>query len=239
MSNSGRHGGRVLGTALVAGLVCILLTACDCRPRSETAPTAAPAPPAENSAHGPAPASPWTTAYVRAVTLDHHPLPGMLPVITTSPNAFDAPVAAGDPTNERGESYVQFQSEEKVCLRAWDPELRYFPNVFHEIMPMPGEATEILEIAMAAASAVETVLIRADNTPAANENTGLMLFHPVFGPWWPAEANTDANGVIRFAPIPPGRFQLKFKAAGGGRLELPETLLPPGKTVQLGPLRLQ
>lgn len=239
MNASAGIGRRVMHAAAALIIASLALHACRCRPEPDPAAPSAPPAPAAGKATPADPDSLWTTAYVRAVTLENLPLPGMLPVITVSPNAFDAPIATGAPTDERGESYVQFKSSEKVCLRAWDPDLRYFPNVFHEIIPVPGAATEILDVSMAAASAMEMVLVRPDGTPAANENTGLMIFHPVFGPWWPAEANTDENGVVRFSPIPPGRFQLKIKTAAGNRLELPETLLPPGETAQLGSLRLQ
>lgn len=179
------------------------------------------------------------TASMRVVNLANEPLPGMLPIATLQPNAFDEPIATGTPTNIRGESRIHFPADRKVALRAWDPDLRFFPNNFFEVLPHTGTVTDTLLVSMVEAARIEATLFLPDGRPAINENAGLMLFHSVHGPWWPAEADAGEQGEIVFPRIPPGQFVLRLKVASGPSIEIPETYIAPGETTHLGLVYLQ
>jgi len=163
----------------------------------------------------------------------------MAPIATLQPNAFDAPIATGPLTGDDGRSHLLFPADQRVCLRAWDPELRYFANNFLEVLPHTGNVTDETDIVMVRAASLAATLILRDGAPAAGRNAGLMLFHPTRGAWWPGEADADATGRVEFAPIPPGRFVVKLKLDSGEAVDLPEVSLPPAAAVDLGPILLQ
>lgn len=223
----------------VLTLLAASLSACTCREAPKT-PDAAP-PIKTESVETPSerpPAGP-VSARMRVVDLSGNPLPGMLPIATLEPNAFDKPVATGAATNVDGESRLQFPSGEKVYLRAWDPDLRYFPNNFYEALPDSGSVTEVLVVSMVQSGTLEALLMLPDGLPARGENTGLMLFHPVHGPWWPGEADANERGEVVFKHVPPGSYVVRIKVASGASLDVPETFIPPGESTHLGILYLQ
>ena len=183
-----------------------------------------PAPAGEMQVHG----------RIKAVDLTGRPVPGMIPIATTTPNAFDQPVAAGAATGAEGTATIHFPGDRHLFLRAWDPGLAYFPNNFYEVLPGEGTMAGDMTISMAPSAGLRAQLFRVDGTVAANENAGLMMVHPTRGPWWPDEADTDQNGDVIFSPVPPGSFVLRLKILSGGQIEHPEIMLPPGETVDLG-----
>ncbi len=215
-----------------------------CTCRTEDAP---PAPPAASTApETPAGAAPapeavdaWAEAKMRVVGLDGQPLSGMIPIATLQPNAFDEPLAKGPATGPDGESSIRIPADQKLALRAWDPELRYFPNNYYEVLPNAGVLQETLVVSMVAAARIDAVLVMPDGRPARQENAGLMLFHSVHGPWWPAQADANEMGEVRFAPVPPGKYVMRIKVASGPMLELPETFVAPDGDLHLGMVYLQ
>ncbi len=200
-----------------------------------------PAPAPENAAAPAAPASEtgFIHATVQVVDLAGNPLQGMAPIVTHQPNAFDKPVAMGDPTDTAGMGTIRFENKEHLYLRAWDPTLDYFPNNFYEVLPGGSSVEETLTIQMVGASGLEAQLFLPDGQPAANQTVALMLSHATRGPWWPAQATSDAEGVVRFPNLPAGEFVLSFKVTAGAKLEVRETPLPPGSTLNLGAVKLQ
>jgi len=225
---------RWRGMIIFAGL--LVLAGCGGSPPSEPAPPAPaqPAPPAAENA----PAN-LVTAQMMVVDLEGNPLADIAPIATLQPNAFDAPVATGPLSGADGHSSIQFPGDTRVFVRAWDPALRYFPNNFYDIPASGGGATGDMKIEMAQAAVLRMQLVLPDGSPAADENAGLMMLHPAKGPWWPASANTDTNGAVCFPTIPPGSFVLRIKVSSGAQIEIPETPLRPGGTVDLGTVKLQ
>jgi len=208
-------------------------------------PPPAAAPPAPSS---PAPAEaeatpaekhvPTVTATLTAVSLsDASPLPGMVPIITLEPNAFDEPLAHGDPTNASGVTVFVFPADRKVCLRVWDPTLAYFPNNYFDVVPSDGDAATEGKIAMAKSAALHALLLKPDGTPAAGETVRLMMFHPKRGPWWPSETSADTGGAVSFDRVPPGMFAVQMECASG-RMRVEEVTLLPGESGDLGPITL-
>ncbi len=180
-------------------------------------PPAVPAPPAPvTPASPPSPAenhTPTITATLTAVSLsDAKPLPGMIPIITLEPNAFDEPLAHGDPTDANGVGTFVFPADRKVCLRVWDPTLEYFPNNYFDVLPSEEDSATEGTIVMARAASLHALLLRPDGTPAAGETVRLMMFHPKRGPWWPSEAKTDGGGAVAFDRVPPGCLPCSWKA---------------------------
>jgi len=178
-------------------------------------------------------------ASVRVVGLDGVPLEGMEPIATTQPNAFDKPVAVGPATGKDGRSSLALPGDGWLYIRAWDRSGGLFANNFFDIPPGEGNQTAEMEIVMVPGTRLKATLVGEDGTPAAGENVGLMLFHPMQGPWWPGDADTDENGVADFGRVPAGRFTLKIKAIRSGQIELPETYFPPGETLDLGTVTLR
>ena len=177
-------------------------------------------------------------ATMRVVTLSGDPLAGMIPIATLQPNAFDKPIATGNPTDALGKSSIRFPIDQKIALRAWDPNLLYFPNNFYDVLPQSGVIKETLVVSMVKSASIEAIIIGPDGEPVQNENAGIMLFHPVHGPWWPAEANTDEKGAVSFYQVPPGSYVIRIKVASGPMIELPETYIAPGDSTLLGAVHL-
>lgn len=204
--------------------------------RTEPAPPPAQPAPAPQLAPEPEnPAGP-VEARMKVVDLEGRPLVDMIPIATRQPNAFDEPVAAGNPTGAGGEGRLRFPSTESLFLRAWDPALKYFPNNFYEVLPGGGAIQEELTVQMVPAAALEAQFQTADGAPLANEEVRLMLVHSTRGPWWPARTRTSALGQAIFPSIPPGEFLLHFETGSGARIERGTTALPPGEIVGLGVL---
>ena len=177
-------------------------------------------------------------AAMRVVTLSGEPLAGMMPIATLQPNAFDKPIATGNLTDASGKSSIRFPIDQKIALRAWAPSLLYFTNNFYDVLPQSGVIKETLVVSMVKSASIEAIIIGPDGEPVQNDNAGIMLFHPVHGPWWPAEANTDEKGAVSFYRVPPGSYVIRIKVASGPMIELPETYIAPGDSTQLGAVHL-
>lgn len=215
-------------------------------PETPTVSEAAPAPEAPATAPAtaeptpqPAPPTGFVSASVQVVDLAGKPLMGMAAIVTRQPNAFDQPVAMGDPTDANGMGTIRFENNEHLYLRAWDPLLGYFPNNFYEILPGGSVVKETLTIEMVPSAGLEAQLVLPDGQPAANQTVEIMLSHATRGPWWPARGQADAEGVVRFPNLPAGEFLLEFRVPAGAALQVTETPLPPGELVNLGALNLQ
>ena len=226
------------------GLALVIIGALAACSGKEAPPAPSPTPAATAES---APATPATPAralntvrsQVRTVDLQGEPLPGMTPIATLQPNAFDEPIATGPLTNAEGRTELLFPGDQQVCVRAWDPDLHYFANNFVEVLPNTGDATGEITIIMVPGAAIHATLLLPDGAPAANRNAGMMMFHPTRGPWWPSEANTDAQGHALFQNLPAGRFMLKFKVDTGESIELPDISLGPASENDLGVVTLQ
>lgn len=231
---------------LLAALLLSCLSGCGgCggTPPPETPPAAVPAKPAvtapEPAPPPAAPAAPATiTAQVLVTDYEGAPLAGMVPIVTRQPNAFDEPVARGNPTDAAGVSRFTFPAGEKLCLRAWDPDLNYFPNNFFDVGPVAEVSAADTPIVMVRAATLRGLLLRPDGAPAADETVSLMLSHPVRGPWWPARTRTGPDGTLLLPNTPPGMFQVEIQA-GSGRLFLPQATLLPGVLADLGTVSLE
>ena len=221
---------------------------CGGTPPPETPPAAVPAKPvvkAPEPAPPPAvPAAPaeaaepaTITAQVLVTDYEGAPLAGMIPIVTRQPNAFDEPVARGNPTDASGVSRFTFPAGEKLCLRAWDPDLNYFPNNFFDVGPVAEVSAADTPIVMVRAAILRGLLLRPDGGPAANEEVSLMLSHPVRGPWWPAKTRTGPDGMLLLPNMPPGMFQVEIQAESG-RLSLPQATLLPGIMADVGMVTL-
>lgn len=176
---------------------------------------------------------------LRIIDLNGDPLSGMAPIATLQPNAFDEPIATGPLSGTDGRAAFTFPGDQRVCVRAWDPELNYFANNFVEVLPNTGDVTGEMTIMMARGAALHATLLLPDGAPAANRNIGLMMFHPTRGPWWPSDADADSQGHVFFQTLPPGRFILKFRAETGETIELPDVSLNPADEADLGLVTLQ
>jgi len=179
------------------------------------------------------------TARVRVVDMDGQPLPGMTPIATAQANAFDAPVATGPPTSADGTSSIALPAGGWLCVRAWDPNRRTFANNYFDVLPNPGERIEDMDVMMAPGASLEAVLVSPEGNPAASENVGLMMFHPTKGPWWPGEADSDADGHVRFDCVPAGKYTVKLKAIHSGQIEIGDVTLAPGGHTDLGTVTLR
>ena len=200
-------------------------------------PAALPSPPASTPPTAEKHA-PTVTATLTAVSLsDAKPLAGLIPIITLEPNAFDEPLAHGDPTDANGVSTFVFPADRKVCLRVWDPKLDYFPNNFFDVQPSTEDVVTEGTIAMARAAALHALLLRPDGGPVADETVHMMMYHPRRGPWWPSEANTDSSGSVSFNKVPPGMYDVQVECPSG-RMRAEGVTLLPGESGDLGPITL-
>lgn len=235
----------LLATLLTGLLVLGLSGGCSCDKKEtglqeQTAPgtpTTQAKPPAK------APAKKEETALfhapVKVVNREGMPLPGIHPIATRSANAFDMPLAEGSPTGADGLSSIRLALTDQIAIRAWDPTLFFFPNNFYDVLPGSGNPQQPLVVTMVEAAAVEAELILPNGRPAANENAGLMMFHPVHGPWWPADGESNEKGEVVFRNVPPGSFILRVKVASGPTLETGEQFIAPGEQTHLGRLHLR
>lgn len=177
-------------------------------------------------------------ARVRVVDLEGRPLEGMVPIATNRPNAFDSPVAKGYPTDSSGRSWVALDPDRWLCVRAWDPELRFFANKYFEIPPGPGTITEELELVMVEGATLCMQVFDPDGRPLAGEEVAIMMAHPEHGPWWPDKASADGDGAVTFDRVPAGTYFLKIGTARSGEIELSEVILPPAGRADLGKVQL-
>jgi len=188
----------------------------------------------------PDPAEPgFIEVYLSAVDLDGGPIPGVVPIVTQQPNAFDRPVAMGAPTDENGHARLRAPRGVHLYLRAWDHDQRYFAINYFDLLPGEGDRTDRLEVRMAQSAELTATVLDADGRPVALEPLRLMLTHPTAGPWWPAETVTTPDGIAKWKSVPPGSYTATFQSESGLQLEHPALTLPPGGATSLGTLTLQ
>lgn len=178
-------------------------------------------------------------AYVQVLDISGSPLETMVPIVTLQPNAFDTPLAFGSDSDAEGNSTIYFPVDQRLYLRAWDPELRYFPNNFYDVMPHTGNVVRDVKLTMVEGGIMEMLLTDQNGDPVHEDDVSLMMYHPERGPWWPADATSDGHGYVRFENVPAGSYQIRLISSQHGRLEIPEVNIPPGQTVNLGLLSLQ
>ena len=184
------------------------------------------------------PTVPEVIAYVTVVDLEGSPLQGRGPIVTTQPNAFDEPVSVGGLSGADGKSWVRFTSDKTLFVRAWDPQLQWFPNNFFEVPAGEGTVARDMTITMVPAATIEAQFFLPGGTPAVNTRIELMMSHPDWGPWWPAELITGAQGGGVFPNLPPGKYTLSFQGPGGVFATMHELLLTPGNLLRLGQVPL-
>lgn len=172
-------------------------------------------------------------ANVTITDLEGHPLAGMLPIATKSPNAFDAPVAQGDESGSDGTSTLLLPPGERVFVRAWDPTMGMFANNFYEVPGFPGEKTQPMTVVMVPCSSLEAIVLDEQGQPIAGKEIRLMLIHATKGPWWPAQTISDGEGKVVFRNIPSGQFTVELGSRQLGVAELTNVPLPPGAVVNL------
>ena len=180
-----------------------------------------------------------TAVRVQIVDLEGRPIAGMMPIATRSPNAFDEPLAKGQLTKEDGSGTLAIPTGDRVFVRAWDPALKYFANNYLEVDPGPEAAKDTLGLVMVPGASLDAVLTTSDGTPAANVKVAIMMLHPTEGPWWPTEANTDAQGALHIPAVPAGKFTVRIKTSSGGHTEIPEVTLRPGGHADLATVILE
>jgi len=175
---------------------------------------------------------------VRVVDLEGRELPGMIPIVTTEPNAFHEPVAKGSPTTDDGKGTVLIPKDRAYYVRAWDPKLRLFANNFFTVQPDAGPKTDVMQVVMVPAATLLVKVRQPDSKPAADQIVDLMLIHPTQGPWWPARIRTDGSGSALFAHLPPGKFKAQFKSEKGATAFVDGLSLPPGEITNGGVISL-
>jgi len=232
---------------LVSVLISLVITGCSPSPPESTATDRqADAPESElndvSTLHGdeqPSDTSEQVIAHVQVSDIAGNPLTAMVPIVTLQPNAFDSPVAFGSDSDTEGNSTIHFPADQRLYLRAWDPELRYFPNNFYDVIPHTGNVVRDVKLTMVEGGVMEMLLTDENGKPVHEDNVALMMYHPERGPWWPADAESDGQGYVRFENVPAGSYQIRLITDQHGRLEIPEVNIPPGQTVNLGLLSLQ
>lgn len=218
----------------LAAFLLVFALGCECW---KPVPPPAPAPPIVK----PEPPPPTTDvrAHVNVVDMAGRPLQSMMPIATLQPNAFDAPLARGDLTGSDGRGMVVIPADKRVCIRAWDPELRVFANNYHEVPPGPASDTEPMTITMLPGASLRAQVLAPGTQPVARKTVEIMLSHPTLGPWWPARTDTDDEGNAHFVSLPPGLYTVKIKSADVGEIELANIKLEPGNETDLGLIVLQ
>lgn len=221
-----------------AGVVAaiLLLSAC-----GNDAPTAA-APPASAPTPVAMPEAPplddGATLHMKAIDLHGTPVAGMVPIVTRNANATDYPIANGEPTAADGTTTLTVPVAEHVYVRMWDPTFGRFANNYFDVEVGRNVPGDVLEVVMVPGASLTATLLTAAGTPAANENVGLMMFHPAKGPWWPAESTTDEHGAVHFPHVPAGKYTIRIKALESGAIGLNDVMLHPDARVDLGTLTL-
>jgi len=231
---------RRIGSAAAAVLLVAVSSSCGSGERENAREPAAAqktAAPSEPSAA--TPESGIALARVLVVDFDGNPLENMLPIATAKPNAFDKPIASGQPTGADGRGYVTIPTGQWVYVRAWDPVGRVFANNYYDVLPGKAETTDVMEIVMVPGASLSAVLVDGGGAPFADTPVGMMMSHPTRGPWWPAESRTNSVGKVVFESVPAGQYQITLEAATGEQIDLPEVSLPPGGSADLGPVALQ
>jgi len=175
---------------------------------------------------------------VKIVDLDGNPLPGVAPVAVAQPNAFEKPVAIGEPANQNGDAVLFVPPDQRLYIRGWDFTLGMFANNYYDVFPGPVTEPGVMKLVMVLGGTLRAELVAPDGKPAASEKVALMLYHPTQGPWWPTEATTNQKGVAIFGPVPAGIFTLKLKTESGAFAETGEVTIQPGGLQDLGRIKL-
>mgnify|MGYP003471764731 FL=1 len=187
------------------------------------------------------PATPSNAVAIRIKVVDMNgkPVASMLPIATTKANAFDVPVAKGELTGDDGAGVVNVPADQYLYVRAWDPIKQIFANNYYDVRPGNAAPAEELQVTMLSGASLDMDVMSADGSPIANQPVGMMMSHPVHGPWWPAETQADANGRARFGPVPPGKYLITIETRDHKKVELPEQTLMPGQAASLAPVKVQ
>jgi len=172
---------------------------------------------------------------MRVVDLEGNPLSNMVPIATRSANAFEKPLAQGQPTGKDGTGSLMTPNDVWVYVRAWDPAKRMFANNYYDVPPGEARQTEVMEIVMAPGAVLRAEILDSEGKPVAGQPVGIMMEHPTQGPWWPDESRTDQTGRIEFKSVPPGRFTITFETRDGRQVQVPEVALMPGGSADIGP----
>ena len=176
---------------------------------------------------------------VKVVDMDGKPVANMLPIATRQANAFDVPVAKGDLSGADGAGSLNVPSDQYLFVRAWDPIKQIFANNYYDVLPGNGPPIEELKVTMLPGASLEVDILGPDGVPVVSQSIGMMMSHPVHGPWWPSETQTDEHGRARFGPVPPGKYAITFESRDHRHVDVPEQTLLPGRTTSVGPVRLQ
>ncbi|MCK5861088.1 MAG: hypothetical protein KAH38_01295, partial [Candidatus Hydrogenedentes bacterium] len=154
-----KHLLRIGYPAVLLPLLLLFCAACTCSDEQKSEDTPAIKKSTEESTRESKSTPEYIHAALQVVTLSGEALSGMLPIATLQPNAFDAPIATGKPTDTTGKSSLRFPIDQKAALRAWDPDLLYFPNNFYEVLPQSGIIEKTLVISMVKSASIDAVLI--------------------------------------------------------------------------------
>lgn len=219
-------------------LAVLLLTGCGGQPDAPKAVVAPPPEPVAETATT-APEENEIISQIVVQDLAGNPLPDLGAIAALAPNAFEVPVAQSSRTDAKGEAWIALPAGEKLYVRGWDPDMKYFANNFYDILPGDGTTTDTLVLTMVEGSSAIAFVTDANGVPLANTEVRAMLSHPAQGPWWPARGTTDANGQLTLSPLPPGMFNVAISTETAGSVDLPAAKLPPGETVVLDTIVLR
>lgn len=181
----------------------------------------------------------FSLARMRVVDLEGNPVRNMLPIATQSANAFEKPIAQGQPTGADGLGSLMTPNDAWVYVRAWDPAKRMFANNYYDVPPGEARQTDVMEIVMAPGASLRAEILDAEGKPVAGQFVGIMMEHPTQGPWWPDESQTDSTGKIVFESVPPGKFLITFETRDGRQVQVPGVALDPGGATNIGPVILR
>ena len=173
---------------------------------------------------------------VKIVDLEGNPLPNTVPVAVAQPNAFEKPVALGEPANDKGEATLYIPPDKRLYIRGWDFSNQMFANNYYDVFPGPVTEPGVMKLVMVLGGTLRAELITPDGTPVAAEKVALMMYHPTNGPWWPTEATTDQKGVVVFGPVPAGIFSMKLRTDSAASAETGQITIQPNGLQDLGRL---
>jgi hypothetical protein len=217
--------------------LCLL---CACGNDGQTPSQSASPPPAPPVRGTESPAPTTVTVLVCTVDLERKPIPGMVPIASRQPNAFDPPTAKGLPTATDGNGSIELPLGQHLFVRAWDTRLQMFANNYLEVDTDVGGQTERTEIMMVKGADISFTLVSETMTPMAGANVDVMLSHPTYGPWWPAKGVATHSGMITIPSVPAGQFNLSVtNPDGGAAKEIQNVKLLPGQLVNLGVVQMK
>lgn len=173
------------------------------------------------------------------VDLEGKPVANIVPIAANTPNAFEPPVARGEPSNAAGRTTIAFPADQHLYLRGWDVTQKLFANNYIEVLPDQPGWIEEQQLVMAPGATLRAKLVLPGGVPAANTPVRIMMAHPTEGPWWPAQGQTDADGFVVFPSVAPGQFDIRFTLPGGEHGVMPGVALPPGGHGDAGTVQLQ